>query len=160
MKLVLAYRLLGVLGVLGLSLTWVGPLQADAPAGRYELRACGTVVYDTKTKLEWQRGVNEKRDVAEAVGICGSLRLDGSGWRVPTMLELVSIEDHTATNPAIDTRAFPGTPSSLFATGSQPAAPTNPPSYWTLDFATGVPDLAISKNPNAIVYSRCVRARK
>lgn len=139
-------------------LTLSSPLHADAPPGRYVLRACGTVVFDTKTKLEWQRGVNAEADVANALGICGALALDGGGWRVPTMLELVSIQDLSRFAPAIDLRAFPGTPNTNFATVSQPAPPTNPPSYWVLSFGTGIPDVAVSTTPNRLASSRCVRS--
>jgi hypothetical protein len=149
----------GALGALALclaALTVAGPLHADAPPGRYALRACGTVVFDTMTKLEWQRGVNAQADVANAPGVCGALSLDGGRWRAPTMLELSSIQDLTA-SPAIDQRAFPNTPSTNFATVSQ-SAPATPPSYWVLSFATGIPDLAVSTTPNALVNSRCVRS--
>ncbi|HRG97068.1 MAG TPA: DUF1566 domain-containing protein [Polyangiaceae bacterium] len=149
-------RALGALALGVAALTMTGPLHADAPPGRYALRACGTVVFDTQTKLEWQRGVNPPADVANAIGVCGALALDGGRWRAPTMLELSSIQDLTA-SPSIDQRAFPGTPSTNFATVSQ-SAPATPPSYWVLSFGTGVPDLAVSTTPGALVNSRCVRS--
>ncbi|MBL0196248.1 MAG: DUF1566 domain-containing protein [Myxococcales bacterium] len=156
-----ARRLAFGLFALGLclgSITLSAPLRADAPPGRYQLRACGTVVFDTKTKLEWQRGENAPADVANAFGVCGTLPLDRGGWRVPTMLELSSIQDLATSSPAIDRRAFPDTSSANFATASQPVPGTNPPSYWVLSFKTGVPDVAISTTPGASVSSRCVRS--
>ncbi len=147
-----------VFGMVALSaLGWTSPLRADAPPNRYELRACGTIVYDTKTKLEWQRAFNDRRDVGEAAGICGTLNLGGGGWRLPTILELVSIQDNTAANPMIDARFFPNTPSFDFATSSQPKGASIPPTYWMLNFGSGIPGTAKSRDPNAVIYSRCVR---
>ena len=50
---------------------------------------------------------------------CKDLVLAGhDDWRLPTRLELVSIVDFAAFDPAVDQMAFPGTPSSGFWSGS------------------------------------------
>jgi hypothetical protein len=61
-----------------------------------EFTAQGGVVKDTETQLEWQnsykKGIKEL-DWKRATAYCENLKLKGSGWRLPTKSELVSIVD-------------------------------------------------------------------
>ncbi|NTU79284.1 MAG: DUF1566 domain-containing protein [Chloroflexales bacterium] len=85
--------------------------------------------------------------------LCQGLILDGlSGWRMPERMELETLVDVRAANPAIDTNAFPDTPSDKFWTATD--------SYWMgsawiVYFGDGssVPG---SKDSN-LCYVRCVR---
>lgn len=46
-------------------------------------------------------------DRGEAQGYCTTLDLAGTGWRLPSYKELLSIVDRAASNPAYDTSLFP-----------------------------------------------------
>ncbi len=56
-------------------------------------------------------------------------------WRLPNIRELQTITDKTQSNPAIDTTAFPNTPSSYFWSGSSYVA--SPASAWGVGFGDG-----------------------
>lgn len=71
-------------------------------------------VLDRTTNLEWQRHVEDRVPDDWAVHYCGTLELEGGGWRLPTRMELTTIVDYTRRLPAIDTTAFPHTPSAPF----------------------------------------------
>lgn len=82
----------------------------------------GSLVYDRKTDLTWQRCVHGQRWEA-AAGCVGmpqrlsfddALKLQAGGWRVPRLDELVSIVMRVGSAPLIDTEVFPGTPASYF----------------------------------------------
>jgi hypothetical protein len=114
------------------------------------------VVVDTSTGRTWQRAVpGDVYRRQEAQDYCAVLSLPGypSGWRVPTRIELTSIVDYTKVDPAIDTGAFPNTPSQSFWSSS---AFAGDPSYaWFVDFNTGDvhPDVDVD-NARRV---RCVR---
>ena len=61
----------------------------------------------------------------------------GSGWRLPTRLELVSLVDSTVgfVGPAINQAAFPGTPNDAFWTSSPLAGV--PSNAWYVEFGAG-----------------------
>jgi hypothetical protein len=127
---------------------------ASAPAGQYTLTSA--TVFDTKTKLTWERvALGTPMTWADAKTYCGSAstsaRLGGSGWRLPTIKELYTILDHSQ-NPAIDTNAFPSTPAGGFWSSTTFTA--NPPDMWYADFSSG--DLVFSAPTNAL-FVRCVR---
>ena len=72
--------------------------DANAPSGRYT--ASGGTVYDTKTKLTWQQtspSTTYAVAMDAAAAYCASLStaLGGSGWRVPTVKELLTIVDYS-----------------------------------------------------------------
>src|SRR5664279_4073220 len=94
-------RFLGSIVIVVLALT--SAAGADAPAGRYTVTS-GTV-YDSKTKLTWQQVVPATGYIWAAaktycVGVGASL--GGTGWRLPTRNELLTIVDYSRTNPSID----------------------------------------------------------
>jgi hypothetical protein len=91
---------------------------ADAPPGRYTFLVSGTV-YDTRTKLTWQGAVDASTYTwANATTYCTNLSLQGTGWRLPTRAELLTLVDPTKSNPAIDQTAFPSTPHEWFWSSS------------------------------------------
>lgn len=129
--------------------------RADAPTGHYT--TANATVRDTKTGLTWQQtttgGMTYTWDAA--TGLCSGL---GSGWRLPTAKELLTLVDvqayhGSATTTMIDTAAFPGTwvdvgwwSSTTVANASSTA--------WAADFAFG--DLYGSEK-TAELHARCVK---
>ncbi len=86
-------------------------VAGSEPPGRLVVNGDGTVT-DTVTKLIWQQATASNVTPAAAVTTCSGLSIGShtSGWRVPTVKELVSTVDYeSATAPMIDTAAFPGT---------------------------------------------------
>lgn len=125
--------------------------SATAPTGRYTT-STGTV-YDTKTGLTWQQPISTQLvNNANAPTYCASL---GSGWRVPTLKELVTIVDYTVAppGPMVDNTAFPQTPTdqeylsmTAFATSGS----------WVIDFGSATICDNCGSNGNSF-YVRCVR---
>lgn len=69
-------------------------------------------VVDNVTGRTWQRVAPETNTYTQATGAayCSTLTLDGrSDWRLPTVKELLSLNDVRAIWPAIDGAAFPNT---------------------------------------------------
>ena len=95
------------------------PAGAGAPPGQYTLPGDGTV-HDTKTGLIWQQTLGDPSGGSTwsaAASYCGSLTLAGLSWRVPSVKELMTLEDFTVTYStvvAIDATAFPSTPATWF----------------------------------------------
>lgn len=124
---------------------------AKATAGRFVVSADQKTVYDNRTKLTWQRsppttgGSTGNTDGlynwADAKNYCiaNTATLPGSGWRLPNIRELLSLVDRKATSsPAIDTSAFPNTPT----TGSSYYWSASPyqggsSSAWDVSFSNG-----------------------
>ncbi len=84
---------------------------------------------------------------------CASPCLAASDWRLPTMEELAFLAEETCFNPAINTTAFPATPSDWFWSGS----PHANGSYdaWYVDFLYGNEDDNFRGNDD--VHVRLVR---
>lgn len=67
----------------------------------------GTVT-DKVTGLMWEQAFRQSDFQSEALTYCASVRTAGyADWRLPTLIELLSIADFTRDPPSIDTRAFP-----------------------------------------------------
>lgn len=102
--------------------------RADAPSGRYTFPTATTVL-DTKTGLVWQRKASPTLATqAGAASACfnNPMALAGTGWRLPTAKELLSLLDFSRAN-GLDSTAFP----------SEPAGP-----YWSATRANPAGDLA------------------
>lgn len=112
------------------------------PSERYLLAS--DTVSDRATQLVWQRAFSPtKLPPVEQNAYCAAL---GGGFRVPTANELLTLVDPTRAEPAIDTSAFPGTPSAEFATSIASVVPN-----YVL-FSTG--ELV---DQEAAAHVRCVR---
>jgi hypothetical protein len=77
------------------------------------------IVTDLTTQLVWQQAPGGLNTWASAQTYCAGLSLDGlSGWRLPTLVELLSIVDHRKFDPAVDPTVFPATTTVEFWSGS------------------------------------------
>lgn len=132
-------------------LSHVLPAHAVAPPGRYTVTA--DTVTDNKTGLVWQRNVTATNyDQAAAATYCQGLTMAGGGFRLPTVVELLSIVDDTRLSPSIDTSAFPATPIAYFWSSTLDASA---PSY---GFQVNFGDGSTFRYDRVIARSvRCVR---
>jgi len=104
----------------------------------YTVSATSHRVTDNVTQLSWQRNVDAGAfEWAEAQAYCACLQIDGiGGWRLPSRIELASLADWTALHPAIDSVAFPDTPSEAFWSASV-LQNGDPDLAWHVDFDSG-----------------------
>jgi formylglycine-generating enzyme required for sulfatase activity len=129
-----AARFFGKVVIVVLALT--SAAGADAPDGRYTVTS-GTV-YDSKTKLTWQQAVPATTYAwAAAKTYCAGVgaTLGGTGWRLPTRNELLTIVDYSRTNPSIDPTAFPPTLANQFWSSSPLAGSSS--NAWFVGFSFG-----------------------
>ena len=91
---------------------------AVALGAHYDVRAHD--VLDLATGLRWQRTPAPKPLPFRAAGAyCGQLKLGSKkSWRVPTLVELLTLIDEGAAAPMIDRAAFPDTPAEPFWSSS------------------------------------------
>jgi hypothetical protein len=122
-----------------------GTVKGSEPPGRLIDNGDGTVT-DTVTKLVWQQATPGNSNQAACANACAGMSIGAfsSGWRLPTVKELISIVDYESpTQPAIDTVAFPATQSNWYWTstdangsayvvhfGAGQISPTNPGNNW------------------------------
>jgi hypothetical protein len=137
---------------------WVMPNPASSglsnPAS-YTVNAAKTQVTDDVTGLIWQRNVDPGSFTwDDAKQYCACLTVDGvAGWRLPSRIELASIADWTKASPAIDSVAFPDTPSESFWASSPLTG--DPGLSYIVDFASG----HTSYSDMGYTYrARCVRS--
>ncbi len=115
--------------------------------------ANGTV-QDSATGLTWQRDVDTTmRTWSDAQAYCAALTLDGGGFRLPRLKELLTVVDETRANPAIDPTAFPGAASASFWTDSAVAGDAGYAWYLFFDLGETVNDGAATNT----YLTRCVR---
>jgi len=126
--------------VLAIAITVSG--RADTPPGRYIVDSAAGTVVDTKTTLTWQQksptsgGTAGKNYLAgEAMDLCRGI---DTGWRLPTIKELMTIADFKkATAPAIDTTVFLGEPADAFWSITRAPDVQGEGTLWLLDFSSG-----------------------
>jgi Protein of unknown function (DUF1566) len=134
--------------------------SSAAPPGRYTIPGDGTV-YDTQTKLTWQQATLPVQTQSVAIASCPSVGLPGTGWRLPTIKELHTLIDFSASAPPyIDQTAFPDTPtadgnSGYWSSSAQAGNPVGSVAMgWTVYFS--IP--ATMFNETFVgAYIRCVR---
>jgi hypothetical protein len=125
-------------------------VETGAPNRERYRDDCDGTVTDLVTGLMWQRlgsadgGAFDAFLWASATGApiagayCANLDLAGRpDWRLPTVIELLSIVDDTVTNPSVDTSYFPDTPSSVFWSATPAAAASLLQSAWGVSFDYG-----------------------
>lgn len=110
-----------VLGVLVMACVWSAQAACPTDLGRFA--ANGAEVTDSKTGLVWARcSVGQVWDGSTCTGSASShtheqalsLAQSAIGWRLPNVKELSSIVDKGCMDPAIDSAAFPNTPSRAY----------------------------------------------
>jgi hypothetical protein len=104
--------------------SWVmpNPPRSGMPhPASYTASDTGGEVTDDVTGLVWQRGVSPSSYTwDDARQTCACSTSGGfADWRLPSRIELASIADWTTSSPAIDSVAFPATPSENFWTASK-----------------------------------------
>lgn len=114
-----------------------------------------TTVTDNVTGLVWQRtDDNTLRTWGEAWDYCtdNTPGLPGSGWRLPSRTELMSIVYYGTYNEAINSVAFPGTNSLYYWSASTYAVSSD--NAWIVYFYNGNVNNNNKSNNNNV---RCVR---
>src|SRR5262245_33698949 len=119
--------------------SWTGSVAwpMPNPPGSYDLLPSPGVVIDRVTGLGWQRAVGTDMVLwSDAGAACDALSLAGfDDWRLPSLIELVSIIDSSRAGPAIDPGAFPDTPGDSFWTSTPVAGASG--DAWYVNFSTG-----------------------
>jgi hypothetical protein len=135
------------------------PIPADHPNAARDFAPRTEVVDDAVTGLSWERTATSDASPLFVDADCSKRSTGGfTGWRGPTLLELVSIADLSAHDPAIAVDAFPNTPSDFFATSSPVYGQNghlllNNGYVWTVDFKTGLTENGLPP----MFHFRCVR---
>jgi hypothetical protein len=97
----------------------------------------------------WIDAGNTYPDVMNASSRCGY----GSGWRLPTRRELLSLVHHGLASPAIDSAYFPGTASDVYWAVEQYSLITS--RAWNVNFDIGFSNIF---DRNSSLYVRLVRS--
>jgi hypothetical protein len=126
---------------------WTGA----SPASRFA--AADGVVTDQKTGLNWQQTPDPASNTWDgAKTFCAGLPLAGGGFRLPTVVELLSITDRTLSAPAIDSTVFPGLAYDDFWSSSPFVG--NSEEAWSVNFGFGMPG---HSTKTFTLRVRCVR---
>jgi hypothetical protein len=102
---------------------WIGGtcrVHADAPPDRYLITSSQGLVTDLRTGLIWQQPMSSEQYTWDSANTyCRGLSLGGmTGFRIPSLKELMTLVDPTRVKPAIDPTGFPVTPLEWFWTSS------------------------------------------
>jgi hypothetical protein len=149
MKNIPQYRSALSLLMIGGAILCGATASANAPSGRYVL---SYGAHDSRTNLVWREDTAGPYTLANAKSYCSGL--SGGSWRVPTIKELVTILDLSATYPPrIDQYAFQFSQPSYYWSSTLVAG-TSGTNAWTLHFGN------TSMTPDIVTdswYVRCVR---
>jgi hypothetical protein len=131
---------------------WPVSTTKSHATGAYSVTA--ETVRDNVTGLVWQRGTSATGMTWDAArAYCASLELAGGGWRLPSIIELLSIVDSRRTGPSIDTAAFSiGTDNGWFWTSTPIAGSSD--AAWIVTFYSGT---AYDESLKESLWVRCVR---
>jgi len=106
---------------------------------------------DSETGLEWQTGAGDKMNWEKATEYAKDLNLNGKGWRLPTVKELLTLVDYSKYDTCIKTKELVCV-SSYYWSSTTHASYT---SYaWGVNFSSG---LVYDSNRTNSSYVRCVR---
>jgi len=132
---------------LALAQVWTSS-RAMAQANRYTVSS-GTV-HDTKTNLTWQQvSPTTTYTQSAAATYCQGM---GTGWRLPTIKELLSIVDFTVPSPGPTLNPVFSGPASFYWSSTPMAG--SPPFVWGVNF-----DYATmgDRDPADVGLVRCMR---
>jgi RNA polymerase sigma factor (sigma-70 family) len=136
---------------------WTMPNSGEKLPRQQKYTVRGDTVKDEITCLVWQRSVAPRSySFKAAQKYCAGLTLAGAQWQLPTRVQLTSLIDTTRSGPAIDTKAFPGTPVAFFWTSSPWATPHDPAFAWIVNFYEGLTSNAADQSGEFAV--RCVQS--
>jgi hypothetical protein len=96
----------------------------------------------------------------DAVAACTLSTLEGGGWRLPSLLELATLEDHsrirvdTANGPHVDLRYFKDTFADYYVSSTHVGQ-----AYWSFNFGKLDPDTMKSGDPVRVDVSQPVPGR-
>ncbi|HTU63636.1 MAG TPA: DUF1566 domain-containing protein, partial [Polyangiales bacterium] len=118
------------------------------------LEFTGDVARDANTQLEWQRYPDSAtRNWRDALAYCKQLELDGGGWHLPSLKELLTIVDATRHEPAIHMRTFDTHQRESFWTSSEYLDSRS--GAYLVEFDKGGSNL--SDTFEELHYTRCAR---
>jgi hypothetical protein len=113
------------------------------------------VVRDDGTKLQWQRYPDTTpRSFVDASAYCEGLSILGSGWRLPTLKEMLTLVDPSVREPAIHQRAFEKTQSERYWTATEFLDLRD--AHYKVEFLLG--GTVIDGVSAELYYVRCVRS--
>lgn len=129
----------------------LGLMPIAASAQPFLISADGNEVTDQKTGLIWRRcSEGMSWNGATCAGTAGTYTHEaalqhaaaqasstGVAWRLPNVKELSSIVDRSRGNPAIDSTAFPATPSISFWSASPKPYTGISTHAWRVNFVSG-----------------------
>jgi len=128
-------------GAAGFDFTALDALGAAVAPGGHEC------VADNVTGLVWSTETLAAQSWADASAITGTNHCSvGTGWRLPTRRELLSIVHHGASGPAIDSTYFPATQSAPYWSSDAAAGGT----AWAVDFNDGATLRDAVAQPHAV----------
>jgi hypothetical protein len=114
----------------------------------------GDVARDANTLLEWQRYPDSAtRNWRDARAYCEQLDLDGGGWHLPSLKELLTIVDATRHEPALHMRTFDTHQTASFWTSSVYLDSRS--SAYMVEFSKG--GSSLSDTFEELHYARCAR---
>lgn len=123
-------------------------VHAATPMDRYQENAANDTVTDTRTGITWQRTVSSGFYTwADANSYCAGL---GTGWRLPTLKELLTLVDPTRHDPSI-APMFRNTPSTSFWTTTRDVYDR---ALWSVTFSHGN---TITHGETNMLAVRCAR---
>ncbi|MCL2449554.1 MAG: DUF1566 domain-containing protein [Polyangiaceae bacterium] len=123
--------------------------QPNPSACRYAYPAAGTVL-DTKTNLTWQQAAPDTgMTYSDALTYCSTLNVSGTGWRLPTGRELLTLENYSSAY-LLDSTAFSGALEGVYWSTTY-GGPMWPNSFVAVRFDIGGTDWTQA------VSVRCVR---
>lgn len=118
----------------------------------YTINGDGTVT-DNLTGVVWQQTVSpDVYEWADANAYCNNLNLAGTGWHLPTLSQLFSIEVQGGAVPYVDQTAFPNTPVDSYWTSTFYSDSTD--YVWYDYFAAGGPYFGYITSS---LFVRCAR---
>jgi len=135
-----------------------GHVTAEAQAPSYLYTVDTDTALDNQTNLRWQRVPLQQYNLSfqSALLGCQNLNLGGyaSGWRLPTVREMLSIVDaRQASGPQWDRTVFTGAPLSSYWTSTTVAS--DPTKAWIFTFTPGIyMEQRVTATDSALV--RCV----